>query len=81
MTLNLANHILANPPESHGEEYVDVGHLQGKDDTKAFLCQVHNHPLTSFRMNTYAKPRGRGGVSFSGVRTGHIPDRIDHEHP
>src|SRR6266851_2677729 len=34
--------------------------------------------LTTFRMNTYKK-RGEGGVRL--VRTGHIPDRLDREHP
>src|SRR5712664_273028 len=35
--------------------------------------------LTTFRMNTYEK-QGEGGT-HGGVRTGHIPDRIDREHP
>src|ERR1700730_8201897 len=36
--------------------------------------------LTTFRINTCEKHRGRGGT-FPGVQTGHIPDRIDREHP
>jgi hypothetical protein len=36
--------------------------------------------LSSFRINTYAKTGG-GGLDPRWVRTGHIPDRIDREHP
>src|ERR1700736_3930349 len=32
-----------------------------KSSRKPSLCQVHNHPLTTFRINTYKK-QGEGGT-------------------